>query len=378
MKKYKLFDGHLHHFVFPVPVRESIDLYRRQFKRFNIKKFAFLALPCDPVVGRYGIERTDRVDNLRSMYFKKVFSPNGYAYAGLEYIGLDLSDKKAVAQELLRQVAENKKVGYDGMKMYEAHPNMHATLGYDLDDEVYDLYFDFCEKEKFPIIMHIANAPYMWDPEKVNEYWRNRGCLFTDKHPTFDGLHQELLRRLKKNPKLNLTVAHFGFMTFNKTVMEEFMSFENTRLDVCPGTHNYFNLSDEREYWRPFFIKYQDRICYGTDSYNFEYENEENWLRATGVRPILVQRFLIEDSEIETSNRTIKGFKLDKKILNKIFYDNLNNLLGEPNKIDLEYFYEKCKKLLEETTPSTRSHYDLWCMKNDFETFIKGEKIYYE
>ena len=107
----KVFDGHLHTFRFKVPVRESIDLFKRQFKRFGIEKGTFLALPCDPVYGKTGLEVTDPIDNVRAMYFKAVFAPNFYAYAGLQYSHLDLNDKKAVADDLLRQVKELKAIG---------------------------------------------------------------------------------------------------------------------------------------------------------------------------------------------------------------------------------------------------------------------------
>lgn len=48
----KVFDGHLHTFRFKVSMRESIDLFKRQFERFNVEKMTFLALPCDACPGR--------------------------------------------------------------------------------------------------------------------------------------------------------------------------------------------------------------------------------------------------------------------------------------------------------------------------------------
>ena len=176
----KKFDGHLHTFRFKVPVRESIGLFKRQFKRFNVERMTFLALPCDAVPGRVEWDKTDLLENLRVMYFKSVFSPNGYAYAGLEYNAVDVKDKAALSEELLRQVKEYKRVGFDGMKMYEGHPNHRKLLGYPLYDEVFDKYFDYCEKENFPIIMHLANPAYMWEEDKVDDYWKARGCFFDE------------------------------------------------------------------------------------------------------------------------------------------------------------------------------------------------------
>lgn len=367
----KVFDGHLHTFRFKVPVRESIDLFRRQFKRFNVEKMTFLALPCDAVPNRVEWDKTDLLDNLRVMYFKSVFSPNGYAYAGLEYKGLDTKDKKAVAADLLRQVKEYKRVGYDGMKMYEGHPNHRKLLGYSLDDEIFDPYYDYCEKEGFPIIMHLANPKYMWEEDKVDDYWKARGCFFDETYLPFDEFHAEILRRMEKNPKLRFTLAHWGFLTYNKAATEKFMSYENTMLDVCPGGPSFLEMQKDTAYWISFIEKYQDRITYGTDSYNFEYDNEENWLRATGARPSFVQNFFTMTTELNLYNEKHKGIGVSEKICNKIFYENLYNLLGEPKEIDYDYLIQKCEKLLETVDPESLDRYNLWCMKNDFESMKK-------
>jgi len=370
----KVFDGHLHTFRFKVGIRESIGLFKRQFERFNVEKMTFLALPLDAIPKKITPKDTDEVDNVRVMYFKSVFSPNAYAYAGLEYKGLDLADKKAVSQELLRQVKEYKKVGYDGMKMYEGHPNMRMTLGYALDDEVFDEYYEYCEKENYPIIMHLANPAHMWEADKVSDYWKARGCYFDESYPTLQQFYEEILKRLEKNPKLNFTFAHFGYMTYDKSAIERFMSFENTKLDVCPGHNNFLNMLEDKEYWFPFLEKYADRITYGTDSYNFEYDNEENWLRATGNRPLLVQNFLTKGVKEEFEYLGIKftGAGLTKATQEKILYDNLDKMLGKPNAIDYDYFIEKCEKLMERLDRDTLDGTNLWCMKNDFESMKKG------
>ncbi len=373
---YKKFDGHLHTFRFKVPLRESIWLFKKEFEAFKVKKATFLALPCDPVPGRFGLETTDYIDNLRAMYFKCAFAPNAYAYAGLQYDKLDLSDKKAVAEDLLRQVKEFRKVGYDGMKMYEGHPNLHKILGYDLDDEVYDLFFDYCEKENFPIIMHLANAEYMWHKDQISEYWLQRGCCFDETFPSFNRLLEEVIKMLEKHPKLNFTLAHFGFMTYDRKIAEKFMSFENTKMDVCPGTNNYVNITEDRGYWRDFFIRFADKIVYGTDTYNFDYENQAQFVKISGIRPSMVERFLETDDTFDYAGNKLTGIKLPKKVLKKIYYSNLDTMMGEPQKPDFDYLIEKSRELLKGYSAKDFEYYNLWCMTHDFETFKKGGKIY--
>jgi predicted TIM-barrel fold metal-dependent hydrolase len=357
-------------------VRESIGLFQRQFDRFGVEKMTILSLPCATIPGRVEFKDTDEMDNIRVMYFKGVFSPNAYAYAGLEYKGLDITDKKAVAEDLLRQVKLYKKVGYDGMKMYEGHPNHRKLLGYALDDEIFDLYYDYCEKENFPIIMHISQPPYFWDKEKQTPYFWERGWAFDETHPTFAQLHEEILSRLEKNPKLNFTLAHWGFLTFDKKSAEKFMSYPNTMLDACPGGDNFLEIEKDKEYWIPFIEKYQDRITYGTDCYNFEYENEEQWLKATGARPGLVQNFFMNTDIYNMYGKEYKGIGVSKEIQEKIFYENLNKMMGVPKAIDYGYLLGKVEELMQGIDENYFEYRNLWCMKHDFESMKKGVFAY--
>lgn len=367
------FEGHIHTFLFKVPVRESIRLFQRQFERFGVEKATFLALPCDTIPGKHEFDRTDRIDNIRAMYHKAAFSPNGYAYAGLEYCGLDLKDSAALSQALLEQVQLYKQLGYDGMKMYEGHPNFRKLLGYPLDHTVFDAYFDFCEQEQYPVLMHLANPPEFWDADKVSDYWKARGCYFDETYPSFDALHQEMLRRMDKNPKLNFTLAHWGFLTNNKETAEKYFSYPNTKVDVCPGSDYAFNILKDTAYWVPFIEKHIDRIVYGTDCYNFEYDNEENWLTSTGRRPSFVERFFTTTDTFEFLGQPCNGIGLKEELYHKIFFDNLFAMLGEPKPIDYNYFIDKCEEFLHAEPEGTLERYNLWCMVNDFRSIKNGE-----
>ena len=67
---------------------------------------------------------------------------------------------------------------------------------------------------------------------------------------------------------------------------------------------------------------------------------------------------------------------LKKEICEKIFYGNLYKMLDEPKTIDYDYLIAKCEKLLEKTDPESLDRYNLWCMKNDFESMQKGMFAY--
>ena len=381
----KVFEGHAHQMFYnnKIPVRESVTIFKRQFKINEIVKVRFLALPCHGRPERenlkgIGFDETERIDNTRAMYFKCAFSPNGYAFAGLEYDKVDLKDKKATAQELLRQVKEYKRVGFDGMKMYEGHPNVRLLIGYPLDDEIFDLYYDFCEKEGFPIIMHLTNSPNMWDINKISQNWINRGCYFDERFPSFDELQEELMRVLAKFPKLKFTLAHFGFLTFApKERVERFFSYENTMLDVTPGGSNFFNITADEEYWVPFIKKHIDKFTYGTDLYNYRYMDEKYFMHTTTNRTKLVRQFFEGTGEYEYQKKKYRGIGLEKEELEKLYHDNLYNLLKEPNKVDYDYFINKCDEVINDFDPCHMENYNIWCMKNDFTSLKEHGYIEY-
>lgn len=361
----KVFDGHVHTCTFNVPVREGVLLFKRQFERFDIEKMIFAAVPCHGFPGTFA--DTDHLDNLRVIYCKSAFAPNGYAYAGLEYDEIDLSDKKAAGEALRAQAERYRAVGYDGMKMLEGHPNMRKLLAFPLDDELFDPYYNFCEETGYPILMHLANPPDHWDANSVSEYWRGRGCFFGDgTYPSFCELQNEIVRRLDKNPKLCLTLAHFGFLTFDKQLAERYMRYENTRLDVCPGGESYFNILKDPDYWIPFLEKYADRINYGTDTYTFEYWGEKTFRSASGARPSLVRNFFLTKESHTYQKQEYRGIGLAPKLCEKIFYTNMASLLGTPRPIDYAYFLERIDALLATAVPGTLDEYNLRSMKYDF------------
>ena len=370
----KVFEGHTHQMYYnnKMPVRESVTLYKKAFKLTDVERVRFLALPCHARPERenlrkIGFDETEHIDNTKAMYFKCAFSPKRYAYAGIEYDKVDFNDKKAGAKEILRQVKEYKRVGFDGMKMFEGHPNTRYMIGCPLDDEIFDPFYDFCEKEGFPIIMHLTNSPDMWDINKISAYWIGRGCYFDERFPSFDQMQEEIIRMLEKHPKLKFTLAHFGFLTFApKQRVEKFISFENTMLDVTPGGENYFNILKDKEYWIPFIKKHIDRFTYGTDMYNTLYDNARCFEISVTRRPTLVRQFFETTKEYEYSGKKYCGIGLEQTELDKLYYDNLYNLLKEPNKVDYDYFIAKCDQVIKEFKADHLEHHNIWCMKNDF------------
>ncbi|MBQ3506720.1 MAG: amidohydrolase family protein [Clostridia bacterium] len=329
----KIFDAHVH-YSFGLPIEEMVRIFRKEFEDLNTEKMVFVSVPTH--AQDYQIT-FDSAHNVKGLFLKKAFSPNAYAYAALEHPDYEISDAERSAL-YLKQAQEYYAAGYDGMKMLEGQPDIRRALKIALDSPVYDAYYSFLEEKGIPVTMHIANPESFWEE------------AYDDTFASKEQITKEMFGIMQKHPKLKLTLAHFGFMSYDIQQAEAFMQYENTVFDLTPGGEQLIEMRKSWPQWQAFFEKYQNRIIYGTDQYAFPDDDETTWKISYHRRPDFVQRFLETDDEFvyaAKTDTTVKGVKLDKRILNRIYRENLIALLGEPRKIDEEYLKRKAEELLK-------------------------------
>jgi len=338
----KVYDVHVH-YSFDVPMQEMVNIFAEEFNKTGTEKFCFLSLP-------HHANGKDKLflsanQNVKGLFLKKFFSPNGYAFAGLVHPQEKISDKER-AEIYYNQAVEYKNAGFDGIKMLEGHPTLSRALGRALNDKVYDKFYDYLEESKTPIIMHVADPEGSWAMETASEDAKALGRTYCDGFPSKKQLTDEVFKVLEKHPKLKFGLAHFGFMSYDITEAERFLGFENTFFDLTPGGEQLINMSKDWDRWLMFFEKHQDRIVYGTDFYAFP--KDENWEIAFNRRPKFVRQMLETNAEHKYIDQTFKGVKLDKKIRDKIYRENFVKLLGAPKKINQEYFVGEIERLLKD------------------------------
>ncbi len=340
---YKFFDSHLHYSL-ENSLKDTVKLFKKEFEMVNMSKMAFLSLPHD---NHQGTMSFDHLQNIKGLYLKYKFSPNAYAYAGLEHsqTEMDVNEKSKL---YLSQVEEYFSNGYDGLKMLEGYPFLRKFMDIPLNDNVYERFYSFMEENQIPITMHIANPVENWDISKVDVYALKMGRYCDSSYPTKQQLHDEVNSIMDKHPKLKLTLAHFGFLTYDINQAKKFLDdYPNTMLDTTPGGEQYFNMLEKWDEWHRFFEDYQDRIVYGTDFYAIPpVVSDEEWTEAVYSRTNFVKNFFTTNTEHVYAKQKYKGINLESNILRKIFYDNAQKLLGEPKKINQTYMIEKANKLL--------------------------------
>lgn len=140
-----------------------------------------------------------------------------------------------------------------------------------IDDRRLDAIWDKCAAFHIPVLIHSADPPSFWDPmDKYNERWLE---LKTHPDRKRDNTHpaswktiiEEQHHLFRAHPNTQFIAAHFGWLANDLTSLGKL-------LDECPNVSVEIaaiiaELGRQPRQAREFFIKYQDRILFGKDSW---------------------------------------------------------------------------------------------------------------
>ena len=229
-----------------------------------------------------------------------------------------------------KRLEEGFKAGAKGLKL-------HKTLGLRyrykdgksmaVDDPKLDPIWELCAKYKRPVMIHTADPAAFFTPlDRFNERWHELNA-----HPEwlFHGNQftprKELLaqcnRMIAKHPKTTFICAHFGNNAEDLAAVGKALdTYPNMYVDIDARISE---LGRQPYTARKFFLKYQDRIMFGTDTA----PNREAYR--------IYYRFLETDDEYfdcaASHHRQgfwmIYGIFLPKDVLAKVYHKNAERVL---------------------------------------------------
>ncbi|MBN2392307.1 MAG: amidohydrolase family protein [Anaerolineae bacterium] len=204
--------------------------------------------------------------NPAALTFRERHPDRVYLSGALEY-GPALADLARAPEMLARQVLALKSQGFDGLKLIEGKPQVRKLLPYPLDGSLYAELWAALEQEQFPVVFHVADPDEFWDAVRCPSWARRSGWDYSDgSYPTKEGLYTEVDRILERHPRLKLTLAHFYFLSRDLPRAARFLdAHPNVCFDLTPHVDMYDDFSREPARVREFFLRYQDRLIYGTD-----------------------------------------------------------------------------------------------------------------
>ena len=143
-----------------------------------------------------------------------------------------------------------------------------------IDDPDLDPVWDAAARLKLPVFIHTADPQEFWQPiDYSNERWLELG-LFpgrrypADANPSFEELMTERDHLFRRHPKTTFVAAHMGWHA-NDLARLGRMFDEMPNVNAEVGAVLY-DIGRQPRGAHDFFIKYQDRILFGKDSYQPE------------------------------------------------------------------------------------------------------------
>lgn len=313
--KYPVVDVHTH---FPATVEPDFLIDR--MNELNVKRVVNLS-------GGWGNE----LDELLNRYYK--LDPEKF----IIFCNIDFSriDEPEFGNAMARFLELAHARGVKGLKIFK---NLGLTVKnkkgeiVPIDDPKMDPIWRKAGELKMPVLIHVADPVAFFKPiDRFNERWLQLHrhpdwSFFGPQFPAREEILEQRNKVMKKHPKTNFVGAHVGNSS-------EDLGYAGRALDEHPNfsidmSARVAELGRQPYSARKFFIKYQDRIMFGTDRYPG---------RPTQPRYKIYYRFLETDDEYfdyydndfpPTGEWKIYGIFLPDEVLKKVYYQNAERLLG--------------------------------------------------
>jgi len=256
--KFPTVDIHSHH---PTPI--SLDQYEQVVKAMDANNLRVIV----NLSGGWG-------DQLRQGL--AVIKNSKHPDRMVLFANVDFSNVgPSFGQRAAKQLEEDLKAGAVGFKIFK---NLGLTARRSdgtrlkVDDPELDPIFEVCAKLNVPVLIHTADPQEFFEPiDYHNERWLELslypGRRYQDRsqYPSFEELITERNNMFARHPRTKFILAHFGWHANDLARLSQL-------LDRLPNVYPevaaiLYDLGRQPRAAREFFLKYQDRILFGKDSF---------------------------------------------------------------------------------------------------------------
>jgi uncharacterized protein len=303
--KYPVIDIHSH----TGPTPDTIERLIGEMDAMGLRVLVNLSGGADPAAVK------QRVDYIRASTYPDRFAV--FANVQFERAGAPGWAEKAVGD--LEAAVKNGAIGLKIFKGLGLSTTKADGSRLQVDDPVLKPVWDACARLDIPVIIHTAEPKEFFSPlDYRNERWLEL-ALFPDRRqfmpgrPTFDELQGERDRMFEENPKTRYIGAHFAYYGHDLQAAAELLDrLPNVVLEVSAVLYEF---GRQPRAARDFFIKYQDRILFGKDSY------------APTEFPYYWRVFETDDEYFDYyrdyhATWKLYGMDLPDEVLKKVYYKN--------------------------------------------------------
>jgi uncharacterized protein len=254
--KFPVIDIHSHQ---PTPISSGeFDRVMKGMEANNLRILVNLS-------GSYGDRLHQGLDALKASRYKDRM----VLFANINFEG---SVGPGFGAKAAKQLDEDLKAGAMGLKIFkDLGMFVRKASGERLpvDDPELDEVWETCARHSVPVLIHIAEPPAFFEPlNYTNERWLELALYSDRRHQDgvrFEQLMTERNNMIRKHPNTKFILAHFGWHA-NDLVRAGKLLDQNPNVyyDVAAVLYDF---GRQPRASHEFFVKYQDRILFGKDSY---------------------------------------------------------------------------------------------------------------
>ena len=230
------------------------------------------------------------------------------------------------ARRVARQLADAKERGACGVKIFKQfgleYKNPDGSL-IRIDDERWERIWQACGELGLPVLIHTADPAAFFEPvDAANERWeelhrRPEWSFYGPQFPKREDLLAALNRVIERHPRTIFVGAHVANNAEDLAAVSGWLdNYPNLYVEIASRINE---LGRQPFTARRFFLRYQDRIMFGTDG---PWPEQRLWL---------YWRFLESDDEYFPYSEkdfppqglwNIYGLSLPDEVLRKVYSEN--------------------------------------------------------
>jgi len=302
--RFPLIDIHNHQ---RAAAPEQVDRVVKEMDALNMRIMVNLS-------GGYGDRLRKTVEAFKGRH------PTRFAvFANIDFTDLDAPDypRRAAAQ-----LEKDVQAGAQGLKIFKQFGmDMKDGAGrrIPVDDPRFDAVFQTCARLGVPVLIHTAEPKALFDPmDRFNERWLElklypRRGRPPETYPRFEELMAEQHRLFARHPKTIFINAHLGWYGND-------LGRLGALLDRLPNVQTEISavieeLGRQPRFARQWFIKYQDRVMFGKDTWRpAEYHTYFRILESA-------DEYFDHDRKYHGIWK-VYGLDLPDEVLRKLYYKN--------------------------------------------------------
>ena len=302
----------------------------------------------------------DRVNyNPEAFVAKAEYPESFYVFGSLDH-SAHFMPGKVSAPPLTEQLDRLVAFGMDGVKMLENKPTHRKLVDVPVDGPYFADYFAHLEEIGFPCVWHVCDPEEFWDPALTPAWALKRGWGYDETFKPKEQLYAEVENVLNRHPRLRITFSHFYFLSADLPRAAAFLDrHPGVNFDLAPGIEFLYNMSRDPEAAREFFIRYADRIIFGTDISSYQTQEQ------AAHRCEIVRRWIETEDEFRVpegadfllgppEDGIMRGLKLPDDVLEKIYRTNFERFAGgTPRPLNRQLAMEECERISGEVAVLT-------------------------